>query len=526
MAGKGKKDWMTLYLLIGLAGMLLLNIIIILRGTTEAFNSDSATAILLAKEQMRTGQIIPAGWHYANDVWLLSLNLFCIPFLLFLDNWLLCRDLAVILQMLVVTGLLIAFVRKLVDLKWALLAAIVFWCPISSVVQEHFLYQATYATIIGQTLLILFLTYGFFEAHGKRPLLLYGAMLGILTIVLTAGGIRLVGSVILPILAAYGLMLLSDKDFDVKSVLCDKGSKLFLGKMAYFLAMCVVGYFLHLKIRATGVISNYTMSINPDKSLWTGLGELLDYYMDVWGCLEISQIISVSGVLGFCRFLVFFFMNFVAPIYACVRYRRLASQRMRFFVLYAFFAAAITDYLIVFTDMCNSYYLLPVYFNGCILSVILIHDLSGRGIRFKNISLLLAAVCAVPFCLLTGVYHAKAGYADGAVDRALLETLKENELSFGCSGIFWDTYKYTVLSNGEVEIISYIDMPETPNLWLTSEQWYQPEYHQGRSFILTRMGWETVPDVWKERAEDVIHCGEFVIYVYSQNIYQIIADEP
>lgn len=516
-----EKVWLTLCLWAGLAGVLLCNTMTVLRGSVAAFHSDSATAILLAREQMYTGQLIPEGWHYANDIWMLSLNLLCIPFMLFIKDWMLCRELAVIVQMLLATWALVAFVKKLAGIRGALAAALLFWCPLSAVVREHFLYQATYATGMLQTLLVLLAAYGFFLSQEKKRILLYGGLLGAVTVIMAAAGIRFIGTTVLPILGAIGLLLLFDTDFDLRRFR-EKQYALVVGKMAWFLLMSGVGYWLHLRLRAGGAISEFGMQFITETGIWSKLDTLLQYYLSIWGCMEAVSVFSFTGILSFCCFVLCIVMNVVVPVYLIVRYRKFESRGIRFFILYALLTGIALNYLVVFTNLYNNYYLLPCYFNACILSALALLDL----FRYKkNISVFLTTICLIPFCLVVSLYWGSRDYGKGEADYALLEVLKENSLYFGGSGIFWDTYKYSVLSNGEVEIVSFTDTPENPNLWLSAERWYQPEYYEGKSFILVRGGWQDIPDEWKAYAEEMIPFGEFFIYVYPENIYKIAEEK-
>lgn len=516
-----EKKRLQQYLFVGLAGLILCNAMIVMRGSVEAFHSDSATAILLAREQMRSRQLIPDGWHYANDIWMLSLNLLCIPFMLIFDNWMLCRELAVILQMLLVTGLLIHFVCRIVDIQWALIAAILFWCPISVVAREHFLYQATYATGMLQTLLVLLAVYGFFYKNTKKSDLVNGVFLGAVTAVMAAAGIRFIGATVLPLAGAIIMMILLETDFNLLKIKETPYRQLVI-KLIYFLVVSCIGYGIHLKIRSGGAISEFSMRFINSDELLEKLSSLIYYYLSIWGCLDATGVLSFTGVVSFCGFILCIVMNVAVPVYLVVRFRHIQNKTAKVFIIYSWLMGIVLNYLVTFTNMCNNYYLLPVFFNSCILSAIALADLFSIK---KNLSAFLAVVCIVPFCFVTGLYWGTRNYSKGEAERELIQMLEEEDLHFGCTGIFWDAYRFTVLSDGGVEIVSYTDQPEMPQLWLSSEKWYEPEYYEGKSFILVRNGWTELDEKWKERAEEVIVWREFTIYVYPENIYKMMEEE-
>ena len=145
---KNRKRMLWCFFAICLAASFVMILISIFRGTYYTFHSDDATAVLLAREQIETGQLIPETWTYAYEYWVLSLNLLVIPFLLFIENWLLCRELAVIVQTILLIWALYTMLKQLVKKHWALLGCIMVLAPLSRLQMEHFYFQATYATTI------------------------------------------------------------------------------------------------------------------------------------------------------------------------------------------------------------------------------------------------------------------------------------------------------------------------------------------------------------------------------------------
>lgn len=69
--------------------------------------------------------------------------------------------------------------------------------------------------------------------------------------------------------------------------------------------------------------------------------------------------------------------------------------------------------------------------------------------------------------------------------RGLTDYLQENDLNYGYA-TFWNAGKNTVLSNGDVQINGILlgNGKITPRLWLSSENWYEPDAWQGDTFLL------------------------------------------
>lgn len=511
-----KTEW---YLAVSLLILLLIDMYLIKKAMPEEFNSDTATAILLAREQLRTGQWMPDGWHYANDIWVLSLNLFCIPFMLICKDWLLCRELAVAFQTFLTAWMIYGFGKKIADSKSGLLMAILFFCPLSITTKEHLLFQATYTTGTLQTLLVLLSTIPFLESEKRKETIFWGIGSGILYVLMTIGGVRFLGATAAPLIGAEIFLMLFACDFDWREWR-EKKNLVKLAKLLYLLLMCGIGYLCHLKIRSAGAISEYSMKVINAEQFWSKLSDVLRYYLTLWGCFDAHQMMTVGGILGFFKLLLLLTMAVIAPVYMLIRYRYIKTRSGRLFVLYSVFSWIIINYLLLFTEMCLDYYLLPIFFNDCVLSAMMIQDLYTTK---KNLAWNLSLICAVPFCLVMSFSQSRYEYDDGAQEYALIEFLKSHDLHFGASGNHWDAYKHTVLSNGEVEIVAFIETPERPQLWLSSDSWYEPTYYEGRTFILEFPGWSDIPEYWRDLAEETYVVEKWIVYVYPENIFQMAA---
>ena len=91
VSGWNKALWIVLCF--GILGI----IFNILMYTKFAYNSDFSYATNLALEEMKQMKLYPDGWRYSTGFYVFSINLFCMPFLLFLKNEVLCRELGMIL---------------------------------------------------------------------------------------------------------------------------------------------------------------------------------------------------------------------------------------------------------------------------------------------------------------------------------------------------------------------------------------------------------------------------------------------
>ena len=120
------------------------------------FNSDAAATVLLAKEQIEKGQLIPDGFCYSTGVFVISLANFIVPFMLFIKDWLLCRELAVLVLIILFFTLLFVFYRKIgvkSKITYAPFLAVTIFClPIGHYSQTF--YEAAYVlSMVGELII-------------------------------------------------------------------------------------------------------------------------------------------------------------------------------------------------------------------------------------------------------------------------------------------------------------------------------------------------------------------------------------
>ena len=78
------------------------------------FHSDFAAANILAREQLRTGQLLPDTWNTSTGIFLVFYNLLIVPFSLFIKDQLVLHSMAVTIVLLIFAFLLRYFSQKIV----------------------------------------------------------------------------------------------------------------------------------------------------------------------------------------------------------------------------------------------------------------------------------------------------------------------------------------------------------------------------------------------------------------------------
>ncbi len=529
---QGKEAYFRLLLLLCLLICTAMVIIAIFRGTSYTFHSDDATAVLLAREQLETGTLIPAEWYYGSEYWILSLNLLVIPFLKLTGQMLLSRELAVVLQLLLAEGIFYCFIKKVAEGKWAILGTVLMIAPLSSLQMEHFYFQATYMTMIALGVLVLSLTFEFFKkGWGKRKIFLGGGM-SVLILALGCGGVRTLGTVLLPMCGGIAWAVISDEAFDVKRIVKEKE---FLIKIFVLGAACIGSYLACLALNTLGQTQKEQEMLLCDSSKFIeNLSLFVTSFFQTYGCFEAKTLMSSSGINSFLKLLVAVFCGIIVPVTLAVRFKRLKDGQ-RVFLGYSLLSSLVIFYMMVFCDLVNSYYYLPVYANNVVLTCIFIEHFGEKIYR----PLIVSGFMVV--ALLSSLFYAKHNYSltnkwagFDTVDRGLLNFLREEGLEYGYAEYF-NSLSYTILSNGEVEILSVenditwseeeqkmmvcLTDPGHVKKWLNSQRWYEEEYHQGESFVLTRTEFiDLLKPEYIERADRVLSYEDWAILVYPYSL--------
>lgn len=531
---KQKKDYFLWFCILCLAVSTVLIIVAIFRGTPETFHSDDAIAVLLAREQLESGKLIPPMWDYAYEYWILSLNLFVLPFLKITGQMLLSRELAVIVQLLCLEGVFYWFMSKMVEKKWAVMGCVLLIAPLSFLQMEHFYFQATYATSVMWSFVILVLTYLFYESESRKKIILSGVILCILIIALGCGGTRTLGTVILPLLGGIVLVALMEAEFSLWPVL--KNRQLVVKTCiicAAALAGIVAGNAL-LKLGQTQ--GTQGMYISESTDFFHNLSALITSYFQVYGCFDAETLMSGSGILGFLKLVYAVAAGIVVPVVLLVRFPKLTKWQ-RIYVVYSMLAAGVIAYMMVFCGLTNSYYLLPAYANNIGLICVFAEHFKEK---LHRVLMWLTICFALPVAVLSCFFWAKYHYETvdrwayfQTVDSGLLAFLEEEGLEYGYSD-FFNAQAYTVALNGRVEIVSVneeymwseeegrmmavVRQPAHARAWLSSKR-YEESYHSGESFVLTRTEFlDELKPQYRERAERVLNYNEYTILVYPHSM--------
>ena len=501
-------------------------IMIIFKGAGQVYNSDTATALLLANEQIKSKQIFPDGWVYADSIWTLAFNLFVLPFMLFIEDWVLCRNLASILQLILVIGVFVWFSRY-ISKKYGWLIIVLFLIPLSPTIIEHFFFQATYATQVLWYFLVLVCGFCVLNEKNKRKNRCLAAVLSVfMCLQLILGGYRHILTLIAPLLGSYVIVWYQEwKKNNISRVFRNR----YVLNIAFVSLGTALGFSLYLYLSKHVIIEQGASEamISQGYELYYRLGAAIGNIFTVYGAVDYGTLISVSGVFKFIKTIYCVALVAYVPVSLFQKYH-LLNIWQKIFYIYSMLTFALTLYVNVFTDIGHARYYLLIYVNSLVLAVIWLDVIKFDRFIRNTIFIVIALLGLYSYRHYIIYDYSKnveyVGYYPAIQNKdQIFQLLRNEDLNFGYAS-YWNAYVITALTNGDIEVLAVDGDSETyinvePYYWLTNVHWYEPDYHSGRSFLLLseqEMGW--IDQSYIDSAEKIEKCGPYNILIYSYDV--------
>lgn len=499
-------------------------LVIIFRGTECLFHSDDATAVLVAREQILQKKLILDDWNHGTFLWTIGLQTFVIPFLIFIKDWILCRELAVILQ--TVLFLIVVYkMLKCLEVRERLFCLALCIIPISEEILEHSFFQATYLT--SQLFYYLIITLSLYlykrTEHWKKACI-YGGFCILAIVICCHSNLASISVTAVPIIAAIILYYLienfilhqktkPDKKIVILSIVLICGTMV---SLLIYLYLCRITGFEFANAGVSDFIgkSGYGLKIS----------EYVDEFLLLYGGVGENPLFSLEGILRILRIFYLIFMCFLVPCYLLRNYKNLESMQ-KLFLLYSVLTYIILSMVALTTGKCSSRYFIPVYFNNIILFGIFSNQIEEEFLVITKMLQTALAVMAIgcSFFYLTYNYEEntndigmwRSGY--DIADEGLVKFLEEENIGF-IYAPYWHAYANMVLSDGKVQAIAYEDNePMKIKRWLNSDRWSAPEYYNGRTAVLFLPTVELDNTYW-DLSSQYLQYGKWNILVFDQNL--------
>lgn len=493
---------------------------------------DTATATQLAQEQLRTGQLFPAGWCYANgDLWVLSANLITLPFTLLLQNQPLARALAsAVCVAIAVWALRYHSRRQLADASW-LISVPLFAVGLFGVM-DMILWQAAYVLYVPKLLLMMVWAGDLWTSPSARRRRVSAAALAVLLALCCLEGVRNLAEMTLPLLGAFAVMFYRENRTRPLAD-CRKGFCKALRGMAVVLAGSAVGIGMYLNIAASHEMnSNAANSLAMSSSvnvIWECIVEALKNCLRIFGYTTAQSVFSLDGIRNLCAAALCVLVVFVLPALQLRRFDE-ESPGVQFFlalggvhnllmlVMAVLFAKTADRYLLTYVYVClivSAHYVTKY----CLPKA----DL--RGLVWGAGTAAALAVCCVAVVSLSAGWDAAL-----AQQRLVGRALTDAGLTRGYASYTYSFMNYVYSDcRAQVAALDITEEGTTPRLWLVSKSWYDPADFAGPTYLMldpkeqtaaTENG--TLAALGAPASTFAIEGTQLTVYVYDYNIMQVL----
>lgn len=486
------------------------------------FHSDCATRLLIATEQIRTHELFPEGWYNTTGIFVGISELILIPFLLFCKNWIISRELGIVVELIGLFLVLYWFSRCIdKEKKFFLffLSAIMFCLPFNH--YGEMIYEAGYVSITVYLFLLCVCFFNLFEYREKNRKLYY--VLSGITIFLSGyWGIRNYVVMFLPaILCIFIYYIIEFKENWLIKLKENHVWKFMIIYMIFILLTYLVFYYLQRKYSL--VQSEMFTFVNDFEN---GLRLFIQIVFSFYNVGGSCALISLEGITVCANFVICLFSAFIAPCHLLFSYKNISNKYIKLFTLYAWISNFVVFFIMSLTTANAQRYYFSIFFNNQIMLVLYIYCFWERW--SKEIKLSVTAIVFI-FCIMKHMTYIKVSidginefYEKEKIEGTLVDFLSENELNMGVAS-YWNAYNNMCKSNGNILIGGCIwaehdEMsivaPYIRFEWGTSEYYFDTSNYEGKFFLLLADG-EYVDDAFYLQALDIKRFDRYTILIYE-----------
>ena len=505
-------------------------LIYLFTASVPTINSDAAAPFNLAREMLRTGEIFPDGWvgstgifHFNYMIWLC---LHIIP------DYLLAKSVVEFLYACIFAASIVLLCRWVFrNQSWLLIIPILFTCLSFDPHYEILFVQCAYTNV-------LFFTFFVMAFFGRSVVDWENWVLDKKWVIFTCimlflsclFGIVLVQSILIPMFGSFVILVLK-RHKDNKTWSEFKGV---LRYIPYILLLGIagsVGFLGSMKIYdLSGVVGNngVTTFISSLDDLILSVASIFQGILCYVQFPSGTSLFSLNGILGLIRVCAVVALTVVFPFFAFRNFKHEPIHK-QFFLLFVLLHVA---EILVIMALCGP--IGAISAGRYLISSIILLMVVGLNYIYETFLLrknvlgwlyslgvsMVAVICMLPVWMSYSGYQANLTAATGITD-----FLQENDLEFGYA-TFWNAGRNTILSNGEVQISGVIPVNNvvSPYYWLTSKDWYEPDFYTGRSFLMLTSGEIEgyAPNGYEAtqlgNPDEILTYGDYTILVYNYNI--------
>lgn len=492
--------------------------------TKTHFHSDLAYWLLLADEQIKTGQFYPDGFHYTTGVPIISPQLFVLFIRLFCSNWLLSRELAVLITITILFVLVYYFYKNVLSGKEIYIAfflsIILLGLPMGHYLQTY--YEAAYATQIIWDLLLMILINKIFDTSKIRTGKKIYSLFATLFVVIFFNSMSSKSIIIfaLPLLLAILVFSFIENQYHFERIFKNKTANITLVISILGITLGLSSYLLIVRKLGLNSATGKVIFVGTEE-VGTNFKALFVNIIDYYSAIKPGSLLSISGITSCINFVVMVICTVIAPCFMILHYHKTENKFWKIYTLYSMFSNFFILYTMIFTSANNIRYYEPVFWHNIVftclwlIEIVKNKDKYYEGFIYTSLAVvfLLGHLCYMKNTVLP--IHSQN--VSDETEGTLISFLEKNNLDYGFA-TFWHSYNYMALSDGKITIAAYIDSPFTQHAWMTSDSYYDVNQHPGRCFILVAPD-ETLEEKYYSVASETMQYKDYTILVYDKNIY-------
>ena len=439
--------------------------------TKAFFHSDSAFYVQLALEQIRSGKLFPPGMSYSTVLFVRSPNLLLIPILKVVKDWMLAREIMVIVMwMILILAVFYCFMpKKDRNLMAAVITCMLLMNPyqtadVANETTDMLFFQGAYVTIFFDIVMALGIMHRIIlldEKDKKGYKVFLEALLAVVLFFPLLGSMRQDMILTLPLAAAILIFYFLEYDQKLSQVLRSRRCMI---TVILIMVVVVAGYLCYHRLSVMYWDESKGSYLKMDKytGLWHSIGQFVNNLTMIFGNVEGAVFLSFPGLSKFVNYFAALVLVFVIPAVALVRYNKHGNR---------------------FTS------------DDILLFALLLSEYMKKRERLTAVcaGLLIVMYCAFCHVYFWGHYKDKIGVDPS---EELVSFLDEHDLHYGYAS-FWNASVNSVLSSGKVIVLPTRDYdaengkrkaynPSDYRHWLLNDRWYDPATHPGKCFVLLK----------------------------------------
>ena len=485
------------------------------------FHSDFAAANILAREQLRTGQLLPDTWNTSTGIFLVFYNLLIVPFSLFIKDQLVLHSMAVTIVLLIFAFLLRYFSQKIVGSNFYLVVLCFFFSGTSSVVVAMAFAEAAYLISVLDNILLLTLFFkavsNNFSVKSKK----YYRLLLVYVAYLCLYGVLNLAYQVLPFLGSMVLFFILEHATVPSHQLKQEFSRTI--KLIAFLLVSIVVGLLGANYLAEAV--EFQSQANITYAGYSNQASaFVGFILSAIGYRGGVQLFSLPGLMN-----AVIIAAFLAMLVCCIQlFRKYHEQSFEVKILMNFSLVIFCIYLyfdfLIYCTVAGTerYFFKPLFFLYILSGYYIYTYIFQKGFLSKIVAIVSIAIFSLPYAV-AGIPNILNYPKLHNEQLGLVNYLKGNGLKHGYA-TFWNAGNNMVLSNFDIEIGGVLLQEYiVPYRWLSSDISYDPDSYTGESFLMltdaeaevfeNQIGFAVLGD-----PSQILSYDGFKIYVYPYNI--------